>query len=264
MLQWGRRRSSTKTSRCGHVTVQGLAVLQWGRRRSSTKTRVPPRTWQPRGLRFNGVVDARRRRLPMARRELWSTPRFNGVVDARRRRRCTGFTRSSVERASMGSSTLVDEDSVLVKERTREIHMASMGSSTLVDEDRGGVVRGSPGRGDRFNGVVDARRRRLVGRITAYADLALLQWGRRRSSTKTRLARGARPEQAAASMGSSTLVDEDASRTLSPGDHPLRFNGVVDARRRRLLHELDLADAEDELQWGRRRSSTKTLEQFKG
>ncbi len=192
----------------------------------------PPLASPARGARrrFNGVVDARRRRPRGHRRLGGSGASFNGVVDARRRRRQLarearggrprlqwGRRRSSTktrgsdcgrpvdrERASMGSSTLVDEDLIAVRGRLGTAPSLQGGrrrSSTKTPRANGVSVGGV-----RFNGVVDARRRRRC-RPRARRVEGPLQWGRRRSSTKTRDGREPRRRSG--------------------------FNGVVDARRRR-------------------------------
>src|SRR5882757_1667759 len=87
-LQWGRRRSSTETQ-VPHVRISSRLVLQWGRRRSSTETCDQQALRFVRHYRFNGAVDDRRRRPPIA------------VV-----------VRPGEVAASMGPSTIVDGDAV--------------------------------------------------------------------------------------------------------------------------------------------------------
>ncbi len=181
---------------------------------------------------------------------------MNGVVDASSTKtegqRVTMF-REAV-RASMGSSTLVDEDLQAGQRGVRrgELQWGRRRSSTK-------TRRTDPLprlRLQRFNGVVDARRRRPAsGRGTPLSVVAsmgsstlvdedaaqtapatlpmMLQWGRRRSSTKTSARNAARNAAGVASLGSSTLVDEDRRPLSSSRRWAMSFTGVVDARRRR-------------------------------
>ena len=161
MLQWGRRCSSTETTRIRPDMSPNLS-LQWGRRCSSTETRRAGSDTAS-AARFNGAVDVRRRRPPRWLRALPRRPCFNGAVDVRRRRRAYRRRRHGRRAASMGSSMFVDGD-----------------------WDHAGR---RPWPCGSFNGAVDVRRRRRVSYDCLTRRVDMLQWGRRCSSTETLLRR---------------------------------------------------------------------------
>ncbi len=247
-----RRRGSTRSS------AWATALLQWGRRRSSTKTRSPGARRRRRAASMGSstlVDEDAAAAAPLPQRPLASMGSSTLVDEDIPPATMRGPI--GRQQASMGSSTLVDEDTSAGR-ADDPLPAASMGSSTLVDEDavrRGrsaratrcfnGVVdarrRRRDARGARrrppcgFNGVVDARRRRRGRAAPLPSTWRWLQWGRRRSSTKTRRRSRGPTCRLAASMGSSTLVDEDRQAGVRGcAASPAGFNGVVDARRRRL------------------------------
>ncbi len=157
----------------------------------------------------------------------------------------------------MGSSTLVDEDD-RGSEGRRAIAYCFNG---VVDARRRRRVLSGDARVRRaccFNGVVDARRRRRVYSWQSSEVARGLQWGRRRSSTKSGALMLDPRGVPAASMGSSTLVDEDSSCGRR-GDPRVSGSSMGSST---LVGEDPVAPALDagaaRLQWGRRRSSTKT------
>ena len=167
----------------GSVSVSSDS-LQWGRRRTSTET----------------------------------------LATAREPHACGG-------QASMGPTTNVDGDEEVCDAANHEL-VASMGPPTNVDGDKlaGRSTRGamesfngaaderrrrpggSPRAGRRarcFNGAADERRRRRVRGQGVRCAERRLQWGRRRTSTETRLWGDYASLGWYASMGPPTNVDGD-------------------------------------------------------
>jgi len=156
---------------------------------------------------------------------------------------------------------------------------ASMGPPTNVDGELSRVPLSRVPLSS-FNGAADKRRRRgdtgpacaarygaasmgpptnvdgeLESASLESASLEL-QWGRRQTSTERLRVRGGQRGHRRASMGPPTNVDGEPCLSLTAPWAVSGFNGAADKRRRRGARRARRGEPGEQLQWGRRQTST--------
>src|SRR5688500_2197189 len=231
-LQWSRRRTSTETLRSRSLPFLMVSLLQWSRRRTSTETSPSPSGRQPYGG-FNGAVDERRRRRPVA---CWRSGVGSGLQWSRRR------TSTETEPDAFLQSVLSCFNGAVDERRRRPALLSDVALHALA--------------------LQWSRRRTSTETVSGFVGsglISLLQWSRRRTSTETENGVDCPVRRVVASMEPSTNVDGDEKRITTRRIHPpvasMEPSTNVDGDQG---HGQAAGRGGATLQWSRRRTSTET------